>query len=284
MSERQQYYKEFIAYQVQKYYEAEIHLTKDTESPLPNVRIDMLFEIPKKKLKKAKESPFPYLAELNLVHIKGINDRLSEEDLLQYLGQLYILGASSKGQNKSIALTILSADKLLKPVIESLRFPLLVKQMPWIYEIQAELPAYIFVLESLPESEEYWTFLPFQPLPVLEAAAAKVRRIVKESPESKDKSLFVYWLKKLQPDFYEKEIGMPIDTEEMARDVFPITLQRKKEEGIRESIIEVLQVRFNTVPEDIKERLNAILTSDVLKIHLKHAATAKTLEDFQSLL
>jgi hypothetical protein len=59
MTERQQYYKELIAHIVEKYYHVEIDISKASEVPLPNVRIDMVFDIPKQNLAKGIVSPFP---------------------------------------------------------------------------------------------------------------------------------------------------------------------------------------------------------------------------------
>src|SRR5574342_883650 len=100
-TERQEYYQELVAYIVQKDYGVTIELAKDTESTLPRIRTDMLFEIPKENLAKAKGSHLPCLAEVNLVHIKAVNDRLTQDDVIQYLGELYIVAVKEKTKGKS---------------------------------------------------------------------------------------------------------------------------------------------------------------------------------------
>ena len=77
---------------------------------------------------------------------------------------------------------------------------------------------------------------------------------------------------------------MPIDTEEIAKDVFPKTLQKKKNEGMRETIIKVLHARFGLVPQEIKDKLELIDSLQALDIVVNGAATEQTLEDFKKLL
>ena len=77
---------------------------------------------------------------------------------------------------------------------------------------------------------------------------------------------------------------MPIDTEEVARDVFPKTLQKKRNEGTRGSLITFLQARFGPMPEEVKEKLELIVSPEALDILVKGAATEPTLEAFKKLL
>jgi hypothetical protein len=233
--ERQEYYKELVAYIVNRDYGVELDLTKVTEVSLPHIRTDMLFKIPKKDLPKAKGSHLPCLAEVNLLHIKAVNDRLTQEDVVQYLGELYVVGMKEKAKGKNTSLTILSAERILPSVTEGLFYEIKVTEKSWIYQIRAQLPAYIYVLEGLPESEEYWYFWPFQPLSILQEVKQEVKKVVAEAPGNREKSLFVFWLKKLQPEFYEKEIGMPRDVEEVAITVFPKTLQARENKGKEEA-------------------------------------------------
>ena len=102
MTERQQYYKELIGRFMEKYYEVKIDPTKHTEAPLPNARMDMFFEIPEERLSSPiSPSPFPFLAEVNIVHIKAVNDKLTVNDVRQYLGELYVICESDIIKKKS---------------------------------------------------------------------------------------------------------------------------------------------------------------------------------------
>jgi hypothetical protein len=212
----------------------EIDISKASEVPLPNVRMDMVFDIPKQNLVKGTASPFPYLAEVNIVHIKAVNDRLTKTDVVQYLGELYILSTSARAKDKSIALVIVSAEKVPKSILEGLYSRVEPTEIAWIQRIIAEAPAYLFTLEDLPQSEQHCCFLPFQPLAVLQETKQEIRQVVQDAPGNKEKSLFVFWLRKLQPEFYDKEIGMPIDIEEVAKELFPKTLQARENKGREE--------------------------------------------------
>ncbi len=153
-TERQEYYQELVAYIVQKDYGVKIELTKDTESTLPRIRTDMLFEIPKENLVQAKESHLPCLAEVSLVHIKAVNDRLTQDDVVQYLGELYIVAVKEKAKGKNTSLTILSAERILPSVTEGLLYEIKATEKPFLFQIVAQIPAYIYVLEGLPKSKE----------------------------------------------------------------------------------------------------------------------------------
>jgi hypothetical protein len=283
-TERQMYYEELVAYIVQRDYGVTIDFSKETEVPPPRIRTDMLFEIPKENLAQAKMSHLPCLAEVSLVHIKAVNDRLTQDDVIQYLGELYLVAMKAKAKGKSASLIILSAERILPSVTNGLIYEIKATENPSLFQIGAQISAYIYVLEGLPKSGEYWYFLPFQPVSVLKAAKQEIREIAKQSPGDKEKAMFLFWLKKLQPDFYEKEIGMPVDTEEIARDVFPKTLQKKKNEGMRETIIKVLHARFGLVPQEIKDKLELIDSLQALDIVINGAATVPTLEGFKRLL
>lgn len=288
MTERQLYYRELIAHIIEKYYTVTVDLTKNAEVTLPNVRTDIIFEVPKSRLAKIKESPFPYLEEVNLFHIKAVNDRLTKNDVIQYLGELYIVGTSGRTKGKSVALTIISAEKILPNVVEGLRSKIEATDISWIQKIEAEVPAYIFTLAGLPQTEEYRFFLPFQPLPKLKEAQEDIQKIAQRRPHSTEETLFLFYLKKLQPDFYREEIEMKIDMEEIVKELCPKTLQAKENRGIasgmRKTILTVLQARFGTVSEEVKNKLETIATPEALEILAKGAATEQTLEDFKQLL
>ncbi|MEK7485843.1 MAG: hypothetical protein AABZ60_16095, partial [Planctomycetota bacterium] len=163
--ERQNYYRQFVRNQIETYFSERIDLTKAAESILPEVQIDLFFEIPKEKLTYASESPFPYLKEANLVHIKAVNDHLTPLDVLQYLGELYVKASTNDLVKKqSIALTIVSAEEVPESVFKESYHPRERTEIPWIDQIKASYPAYLFTMERLPAEEKYYEFLPFMPL------------------------------------------------------------------------------------------------------------------------
>jgi len=53
---------------------------------------------------------------------------------------------------------------------------------------------------------------------------------------------------------------------------------------VRENVLEVLEVRFEAVPETIVEIVNQIEDTALLKSLLRQAITIATLEEFQTLL
>ena len=67
---------------------------------------------------------------------------------------------------------------------------------------------------------------------------------------------------------------------EVIEELYPEALQKK----VRESIVKVLQARFGLIPEDVKDKLEVITSSEALDVLLKGAATAKSLDDFKQLL
>jgi hypothetical protein len=112
----------------------------------------------------------------------------------------------------------------------------------------------------------------------------EIKEIVRQAPGDKQKALFVFWLKKLQPDFYAKEISMPRDLEEVAIDVFPMALQAREMKGMRKSILTFLQTRFGIVPNEIKEKLELVTSLEALDILVKGAAKEPSLVEFKRLL
>lgn len=243
----------------------------------------MVFEIPKENLEKATGSPFPYFAEVNVVHIKALNDKLTREDVIQYLGELYIIGSSARYKNKSIVLAIISAEKAAKTIWKGLYSRIDSTEDAYIYKIGAELPAYLFVLEDLPGSEQYKCFWPFQPMLVLKEVKEHLQELVQQKIYTPEEALILLWLKRLQPNFY-KEIEMVIDTEEIIKELCPKTLQATSNKTTKRNILNVLQVRFGSVSEEIKEKLEAISTIDTLDVLMKLSATAKSLDEFSLVL
>ena len=93
--DRQAYYRELVEYILKEFYQLQLNPSENYEALLPQVRIDLFFELPKYKIAKARKfSPFPYFGEQNLVHIKAFNDRLSKDHFIQYIGELYIKARS----------------------------------------------------------------------------------------------------------------------------------------------------------------------------------------------
>jgi hypothetical protein len=231
MNERQQYYRELIEYIIKKHYDVDIDITKTSEVPLPNVRMDMVVEIPKANLEKGTCSAFPYWAEMNIVHIKAVNDKLTKMDVVQYLGELYILATSSKAKDKSIVLVIVSAEKVQESIFKDLRSKVKETAYPWIQEIVGEAPAYLFILENLPPSQEHRYFLPFQPLSAIAQAKNFMQEIVKHPEVTKEELLFLFWLRRLQPKFYQEVIQMPRDIVAVIDELFPQIRTEGRAEG-----------------------------------------------------
>jgi hypothetical protein len=86
---------------------------------------------------------------------------------------------------------------------------------------------------------------------------------------------------------FEEENRMPYVTS-IERSALARGREEGREEGVlqnaREDVIEVLQVRFETVPESLVEAVNQISDATVLKQLLRQAITIATRDDFQSLL
>lgn len=257
MTERQQYYRELIAYLVEKHYQVEIDITKASEVPLPNVRVDMVFEIPKENLEKGTASPFPYWGEVNIVHIKAVNDRLTKTDVIQYLGELYILATTARAKDKSIALTIVNAEKVPKSLFEGLYSRLESTEIAWVQKIIAEAPVYLFTLEDLPQTEQYRCFLPFQPLTVLAEAGEVIRKISRKKPSTQEELLILFWLRRLQPKFYEEDIEMPRDMLEVINELCPEALRSRENKGREE---EKKAIARNMLKEGLAVALIAKIT------------------------
>jgi len=294
--ERQTYYKQLVGYLVEKHYGVEIDPSKDTEAPLPNVRIDMFFQIPKKQLRKPiSPSPFPFLAEVNLVHIKGLNDKLTINDVRQYLGELYIFCESSISKGKSVSLTIVAAEEV-KSLQNELWFDIFPTEFPWIDGMDVGAEAYLFVLERLPLDNKYYSyFLPFQPLNVLQENREKIVEIIKKAESDKEWALVLFWLAKLQPDFCRKELNMKlINYEEVARELCPQAWQRleeaeRKAQGVEckaklEVLFKILQRNFQKIPQNMQEQLSKIDSIDRLDSLIDKALQSSNLEYFQSCL
>ncbi len=294
--ERQTYYKQLVGYLVEKHYGVEIDPSKDTEAPLPNVRIDMFFQIPKKQLRKPiSPSPFPFLAEVNLVHIKGLNDKLTINDVRQYLGELYIFCESSISKGKSVSLTIVAAEEI-KSLQDELWFDIFPTEFSWIDGMDVGAEAYLFVLERLSLDHKYYSyFLPFQPLNVLQANKEKIIEIIKKAESDKEWALVLFWLAKLQPDFCRKELNMKlINYEEVARELCPQAWQRLEEaeskvqriecKAKREDLLKILTTRFGKIFSEIQEKLGIVDSIETLDFLIIKAVQCPSLEAFQGYL
>jgi hypothetical protein len=78
---------------------------------------------------------------------------------------------------------------------------------------------------------------------------------------------------------FEEENPMPYVTS-----IERFALARGELRKAREYVLEVLQVRFEAVPETIVEAVNQIEDEAVFKSFLRQAITVATLADFQALL
>ena len=61
-------------------------------------------------------------------------------------------------------------------------------------------------------------------------------------------------------------------------------MQEAKEEAMQEAIQVVLQTRFNSVPQEIEQRLRAVRALRTLNALTKHAAVCRDLEAFRKRL
>jgi hypothetical protein len=292
--ERQIYYKQLVGYLVEKHYGVEIDPSKHTEAPLPNVRIDMFFEIPKKQLRKPiSPSPFPFLAEVNLVHIKGVNDKLTKNDVRQYLGELYVICESTLGKGKSVSLTIVAAEEV-KSVQDELWFDIFPTEFPWIDGLDVGAEAYLFVLERLSKEHKHYSyFLPFQPLKVLHDNKDKIVEIAKRAESEPDYALVLFWLTKLQPEFCKKELNMKlINYEEVARELCPQAWQRLEEaeckalsaecKAKRDALLNILTTRFGKISSEIQGKIGMVDSIETLDSLISKAVQCPSLETFQA--
>jgi len=241
MSERQQYYRELLQSLIEEHYDVELDPTKVAEAPLPNTRMDLLFDIPKQNLKNVADSPFPYLAELNVVHIKAQTDYLTRKDIIQYLAELYIIYCSTRAKDKSVALNIICAENIGKSIRDSLYSNIEETEYFWIEKITAaEVPAYIFFIDKIPEEHEHFLmFLPFKSLANIKKHCEQLHEIAPQINSNKKYAQVFFWLRKLQSAFYLKEFDMKIDMETVVQELCPKTLEHKKKEGKKEEKIEI---------------------------------------------
>ena len=68
---------------------------------------------------------------------------------------------------------------------------------------------------------------------------------------------------------------------EALRQSWTFGLEEGTEEGIRQSILDVLKARFGNVPEDIKEKVHSARGRNVLRRLLEKAALVESLEKFE---
>lgn len=288
---RESYYKEMVQGLLDRYYHTKIDLAKSSEVPLPNVRTDMVFGIAKWKIEKyASSSPLPYLAEENLVELKALNDHLTVQDVMAYLGKLMVRAEDAEKNKRSIALTIFSAEELPKSFLEKTYHPRKSTDYHWLERIEAQYPAYLFIIERLPfEQQEYWKFLPFVPLKVLVKHKRAIHQIVKEAREDPESGQVLLCLSKLQPEFYKKEVKMILqDNKDVASDFFPKAVRQAKTEGElkgkADAILQFLEARFGKVSKEIREQVKACEDLKKLNSLATLAAKAKDLEEFKKRL
>ena len=146
--DRQAYHRNLIEFLLKEYYKTELDPSKNYEVLMPEDRIDICFELQKSILKKAnKLSPFPYFAEVNLVHIKAYNDPFQKKHLSQYLHQLYGQASTEKNKKKSIVLLILTSQEPSKSIFKGTEHKLEKTDEEFIDKIKADYPVYLFVLD-----------------------------------------------------------------------------------------------------------------------------------------
>jgi hypothetical protein len=96
---------------------------------------------------------------------------------------------------------------------------------------------------------------------------------------------FIDWIMVLP-----RELALSFTTEvrsyeEVQRMRYVTSIERlAKEEGIRESVLEVLETRFGEIPASIVEAINRIDQPSLLKTLLKRAIAISSTNEFQQLL
>lgn len=293
MAEREDYYKSFVKEKVKEHYNVKIDLPKSSESKLPKVQIDMQFEIPLEALKKGKKtSPFPFDTEINLVHIKAVNDKLTQEDFRIYLAELTIVAEKEKERKKqkskkpkSTGLLIISAEEILKKGYSKINI-IEDTKVPWIVKIKHDHPAYIFILDRLPLTEEYQDFVPFMTEKRLEKGKEELHKLADKAKQDKHYKFLLLCLRKLQPNFYKKEFGMSLfaDTKEMAQDLFPEGSKKIKMEAGKELVLKHLERKFKKVSESIIKQLDSVSSLDDFDKLLEEVYKIKSIKSFEKIL
>lgn len=284
MVERQKVYERMIEYVFSEYLDLDIDRSTTAEAMLPDVRIDKLILIPKDRLERLRNSPFPFLQEVNLIHIKGINDHLTNDDIELYLGQLCIVAVKSRDKGKTCCLMILTSHKIRKNLGNKPWMRFKRTKIPWIYKFtQCPEKAYIFELrKELLEKQEYNFLLPFFPISVIKEKKQIFTDIAKSGIENKRDLLLLNWLREIHPEFYKEEIeSMAINMEEVVRGLCPEALEKAKMEDTREKIVEALEVRFGAVKEGIREKIEKEKRKEILNGLFKKALQAASIAEFE---
>ena len=61
-------------------------------------------------------------------------------------------------------------------------------------------------------------------------------------------------------------------------------LQEGRKEGLQEGILEILEIRFNVVPESITKSIRSIKNTDILRILRRNSLKVSSLEEMKILL
>lgn len=77
---------------------------------------------------------------------------------------------------------------------------------------------------------------------------------------------------------------MPIDMEEVVRELCPNTIKRSELKGAREMIVSFLKSRFGDLPQDIVAKLEHVESLETLKVLSRDAAKCSSFDDFKRLL
>ena len=99
----------------------------------------------------------------NLIHLKAFHDTLNRKDLVQAMGQLNLFATSDSNRGKRVALTILTTYFPLALSEEMKVYKFYATEKPWLFRIQGEEEAYLFITSRVDlEEEGFEVFLPFR--------------------------------------------------------------------------------------------------------------------------
>lgn len=283
---RQKIYESMIEYFLKKYGNYEVDRSTTAEVVLPDVRIDRVIPIPKNILPRLRNSPFPFLQEVNLIHIKGINDHLTTDDIQMYLSQLNIMALSSIGKGKVSCLLILSSEKVCEDIGNKRGLEFEVTETPWIYEFTGcPEKAYIFELKKeFLEREEYKIFLPFFPLPVIKEKKQIFSDIAEGRAENAVDFMILDWLREIHPKFYKEEIDKMKKMVDVIRGICPEALEEVEVRTKKADTIKALKIRFGELSTSLEERLNKVQKLDIMEELFDKALNVFSLAEFEKSL
>jgi hypothetical protein len=239
---------------------------------LTHRRVDLLYKVETKK-----EKAFYFLLEFETGSYTDFSLRFLEYFVLVWrtLGcpvkpVVVFLNSTQTIENNPTEIQC----KIEEDVICNFRYTkLILPQENWKALIERKLVALLplIPITRIPKEEE-------------EEALKRTLQEIEKIPEEKDRA-------EIAGAFYliggykHKEILRRIIGERLMKDLMEsITYQEAVGQGVKGSILKILQFRFNNISEEISSKLATITSNEVLDVLLKHALTAKTLEDFVQLL